>query len=93
MARACRTNNKDYGLKTATKPKEETRSNLENGKFNCVKMSLFETFLYHFILLIILFYLCVSVKWSLNCSVLSSVQKSACVQLPACFCVIEGVDK
>ena len=93
MARACRTNNKDYGLKTATKPKEETRSNLENGKINCVKMSPFETFLYHFILLIILFYLCVSVKWSLNCSVLSSVQKSVSVQLPACFCVIEDVDK
>ena len=30
-------NSKNDGLKTATKPKEETRSNLENGEFNCVK--------------------------------------------------------
>ena len=79
VGRAGRTNSKNYGLKTATKPKEETRSNLENGEFNCVKMSIFESFLYNFILLTILFYLCVSVKWSLNCSVLSSVQKSLCV--------------
>ena len=93
VGRAGRTNSKNYGLKTATKPKEETRSNLENGEFNCVKNVNIRTLLYNFILLVILFYLCVSVKWSLNCSVLSSVQKSACVQLPACFCVIEDVDK
>ena len=79
VGRAGRTNSKNYGLQTATKPKEETRSNLENGEFNCVKMSIFESFLYNFMLLTILFYLCVSVKWSLNCSVLSSVQKSLCV--------------
>ena len=33
VGRAGRTNSKNYGLKTATKPKEETRSNLENGEF------------------------------------------------------------
>ena len=37
VRRAGRTNSKNDGLKTATKPKEETRSNLENGEFNCVK--------------------------------------------------------
>ena len=46
---------------------------------NCVKMSIFESFLItfsNFILLNILFHLCVCVKWSLNCSVLSPVQNS-----------------
>ena len=57
LGKAGRPNSKNYGLKTATKPKEETRSNLETSKFNCVKMSIFETFLYHFILLI--FFTCV----------------------------------
>ena len=42
----------------------------------CVKMSILESFLYNFILIIILFLLCVSVVWSLNCSVLSSVPNS-----------------
>ena len=84
LGRAGRINSKNYGLKTATKPKEETRSNLENGEFNCVRMSIFETFLYHFILLIILFYLCVSVKWSLNCSVFI-VSAKVCLCSTACM--------
>ena len=42
----------------------------------CVKMPILESFLYNFILLIILFLLCASVVWSLNCSVLSSVPNS-----------------
>ena len=42
----------------------------------CVKMSILESFLYNFLLIIILFLLCVSVVWSLNCSVLSSVENS-----------------
>ena len=42
----------------------------------CVKMSILEPFLQNFILLIILFLFCVSVVWSLNCSVLSSVPNS-----------------
>ena len=37
VGKAGRPNSKNDGLKTATKPKEETRSNLENGEFNCVK--------------------------------------------------------
>ena len=43
-----------------------------------VKMSILESFLYNFLLIIILFLLCVSVHvlWSLNCSVLSSVPNS-----------------
>ena len=42
----------------------------------CVKMSILESFLLIFFLAIILFLLCVSVVWSLNCSVLSSVPNS-----------------
>ena len=87
MARAGRTNSKDYGLKKATKPKE-TRSNLENGEL--LKLSQTVTIRNLFISFYAS-YLCVSVKLSLKCSVLSSVQKSVCVQLSACFCVIEDV--
>ena len=42
----------------------------------CVKMSILKSFLYNFILIILLFLLCVSVVWSLNCSVLPSVPNS-----------------
>ena len=42
----------------------------------CVKMSILESFLYNFLLIIILFLLCVSVVWSWNRSVLSSVPNS-----------------
>ena len=45
----------------------------------CVKMSILESSLYNFLLIIILFLLCVSVLvWSLNCSVLSSVPYTVC---------------
>ena len=52
----------------------------------CVKMSILESFLYNFLIIINVFLLCVPVVWSLNCSVLSSISNS--VQLRARFCTL-----
>ena len=44
----------------------------------CVKMSILESSLYNFLIIIILFLLCAVLVWSLNCSVLSSVPYTVC---------------
>ena len=41
-------------------------------------MSIFESFLYNIILLIISFHLCISVKWKLNYSVYYRLYKTLC---------------